>query len=75
MFANGLSSELYIRVTMSGGHGQNHNFPNTYHHFYVAYGSDEEDPDHYANRLNQDLDKAQDFMMKPIEDLLVYCIC
>ena len=55
---NGLSSELYLRVTMSSSRYWNHNSPNTIHHFCLAYGSNEEILDYHPNKLNQELDEA-----------------
>ena len=52
MPTNGSSGELYIRVTMSNIHGQNHDVTDTIHHFYSTYGNDKEILDHYANKLN-----------------------
>ena len=54
---------------MLSGHGQDRGSLGASYHFYPAYGSHEEILDHHTNKLNQDLDKAQDLMVKPTEDL------
>ena len=69
MPTNGLFGELYLKVTMFSGHGWNHDSPTIIYDFYLAYGSDEEILDHCTNKLNQDLDKACDLMVKLIRDI------
>ena len=55
MLINGPSSELYLRVTMSSGYGQNHSSSIACHHFYATYGINEEISNHYIDKLVQDL--------------------
>lgn len=48
--AHDLFGELYLRVIMSSDHGWNHNSLNALHHFFSAYGNDEEIPSHHSNK-------------------------